>query len=122
MTLALDPARLARIGRHFDETYVAPGKLAGVDIAIWRGGEMAWRHVSGFADAERGRPLGEDAIWRLNEYTYSAVVRGRKPNTVLCVSRPKSASASHAVSRSSQEFMSGMYWAKRSRAAPTVGE
>jgi CubicO group peptidase (beta-lactamase class C family) len=69
MTLAFDPARLARIGRHFDETYVAPGKLAGVDIAVWRRGEVAYRHISGFADAERGKPVGEDALWRIYSTT-----------------------------------------------------
>ena len=69
MPLALDPARLVRIGRHFDMRYVAPGKLAGVDIAIWRGGDLAWRHVNGFADAERGRALDDDAIWRIYSMT-----------------------------------------------------
>jgi len=67
--LAFDPVRLARIGRHFDARYIAPGKLAGVDIAVWRGGALAWRHVNGFADAERGRRLGEDAIWRIYSMT-----------------------------------------------------
>lgn len=69
MTLLFDPTRLARIGRHFDEAYVAPGKLAGVDIAVWRKGEMAWRHMSGFADVERGRPVTNDALWRIYSMT-----------------------------------------------------
>jgi CubicO group peptidase (beta-lactamase class C family) len=69
MPLALDPARLARIGRHFDETYVTNGKLAGIDIAVWRGGELAWRHLSGLADAERGKAVTEDAIWRIYSMT-----------------------------------------------------
>lgn len=69
MTLAFDPARLSRIGRHVDETYVAPGKLAGVDVAVWRSGSMAYRHVSGFADAERRAALVDDAIWRIYSMT-----------------------------------------------------
>jgi CubicO group peptidase (beta-lactamase class C family) len=69
MTLAFDPARLVRIGRHFDESYVASGKLAGVDIAVWRAGGVAYRHVSGFADAERGKALADDAIWRIYSMT-----------------------------------------------------
>jgi CubicO group peptidase (beta-lactamase class C family) len=61
--------RLGRIGRFFDETYIKPDLLPGVDIAVLHRGEVVYRHVNGLADAERKTPLKDDAIWRIYSMT-----------------------------------------------------
>jgi CubicO group peptidase (beta-lactamase class C family) len=65
----LDDARLARIGDHLDRHYLEPGKLPGYDIAVMRRGRLAWRRTAGFASVEQGRPLAEDAIYRIYSMT-----------------------------------------------------
>lgn len=67
-----DPARLARIDEHFTAAYVAPGKIAGCQILVARGGRVAHRATLGTmdagadaaADGATGEPLHDQAIWR----------------------------------------------------------
>jgi len=63
-----DPARLARIGKHIEERYIAPGKLP--CAAIWVGSEDAvvYRSLHGTQRAG-GAPLQEDALFRIASMT-----------------------------------------------------
>jgi len=68
-TLGMSRERLDRIGRFIDETYVAPGKLPGALVQVWRRGEMALNVTLGQADRERQVPLAEDSIFRIYSMT-----------------------------------------------------
>jgi CubicO group peptidase (beta-lactamase class C family) len=75
MTLSLsDPAslgfsadRLARIPAMLAERYVTPGKLPHTALLIGRGDEIAQLSLQG--EARAGRPLAEDAIFRIASMT-----------------------------------------------------
>lgn len=64
-----DPVRLERLGDHFRERYVAPGKIPGCQIAVSRGGRLAYGKSLGLMDRERGRPVEDGTIWRLYSMT-----------------------------------------------------
>jgi CubicO group peptidase (beta-lactamase class C family) len=64
-----DPVRLERITEHFEERYVAPGKIPGCQIAVSRGGTPAYWRSLGLMDRERSKPVEEDTIWRLYSMT-----------------------------------------------------
>jgi CubicO group peptidase (beta-lactamase class C family) len=64
MSLGFDPERLARIDRHFAR-YVDDGLLAGWQILLTRGGQIAHSSVYGPSDIEAGRPVEPDALWRI---------------------------------------------------------
>lgn len=68
-TQGMSRERLDRIGRFIDETYVAPGKLPGALVQVWRRGELAVNAVLGQADRERQVPLAEDSIFRIYSMT-----------------------------------------------------
>lgn len=64
-----DPARLERLTEHFESRYVAPGRIAGCQIAVARWGKTAfWRSI-GSMDAERSIPVRDDTIWRIYSMT-----------------------------------------------------
>ena len=65
----LDEARLARIGAHLRSRYIDPGKIAGAQVAIVRGGEVGYFESFGNQGRERSVPVGDDAIWRLYSMT-----------------------------------------------------
>ena len=65
----LSPERLGQLDRHLDESYVAPGKFAGTVTLVARHGEIAHLACLGQMDAERGRPMTEDTIFRLASIT-----------------------------------------------------
>jgi CubicO group peptidase (beta-lactamase class C family) len=67
--LGFDPQRLQRIDRFLTERYIAPGKLAGAQITVFRRGHVAHQATLGMADAERRLPLAEDAIFRIYSMT-----------------------------------------------------
>ena len=67
-SLGLDPARLARIDRHFAR-YVDEGLLAGWQIVVTRGGQIAHASVYGHRDAEAGLPVEADTLWRIYSMT-----------------------------------------------------
>jgi CubicO group peptidase (beta-lactamase class C family) len=65
----MDAARLQRITEHFDSQYIEPGKIAGCQITVVRGGHVAYHQTLGLMDRERQRPLTEDAIFRIYSMT-----------------------------------------------------
>ena len=73
MTLILDPDpkaagfdvdRLHRIDDHLRTRYLDPGKIAGCQVIVARGGRVAHRVSLGNMDAQSGEPLADQAIWR----------------------------------------------------------
>ena len=65
----MSEARLERITEHFEENYVAPGKIAGCQITVVRGGHVAYHRSLGLMDRERERPMADDAIFRIFSMT-----------------------------------------------------
>jgi CubicO group peptidase (beta-lactamase class C family) len=65
----MDEARLERITHHFEQNYVAPGKIAGCQITVVRSGHTAYHRSLGLMDREQGRPLRDDAIFRIFSMT-----------------------------------------------------
>lgn len=65
----LDEARLGRIGEHLRSRYIEPGKIAGAQVAVVRGGTVGYLESFGVQDRERGVPVADDAIWRLYSMT-----------------------------------------------------
>ncbi len=64
-----DPARLERIAEHLRDRYVAPGKIAGCQVAVGRRGHVAYHCALGERDRERGVALGDDTIFRIYSMT-----------------------------------------------------
>ncbi|HUN41004.1 MAG TPA: serine hydrolase domain-containing protein [Acetobacteraceae bacterium] len=64
-TLGFSPARLARLDDVMRHRYVETGRLPGIITTIWRRGELAHTGLAGHADIERGKPMREDAIFRI---------------------------------------------------------
>jgi CubicO group peptidase (beta-lactamase class C family) len=64
-----DPARLARIDEHLRSRYVHPGKIAGCQVVVARGGRLAHAAAIGLADRDRGVPVRPDTIWRIYSMT-----------------------------------------------------
>ena len=64
-----DPERLERLTAHFRDRYVEPGKIAGCQIAVTRGGRLAYWRSLGLVDRERGRSVEDDTIWRIYSMT-----------------------------------------------------
>ena len=69
MSSGFDPRRLDRIEALLRDRYVAPGKLAGAQIAVHRHGEPAYAVTLGDADRERGVPIADDTIFRIYSMT-----------------------------------------------------
>jgi CubicO group peptidase (beta-lactamase class C family) len=65
----MDAGRLARIDEHLMSRYIAPGKIAGAQVAVVRHGALAHYSALGLADRERNRPVAEDTIWRIYSMT-----------------------------------------------------
>lgn len=65
----LDEGRLQRIGQHLRSRYLEPGKIAGAQVAIVRGGTVGYFESFGLQDRERQVPVADDAIWRLYSMT-----------------------------------------------------
>jgi CubicO group peptidase (beta-lactamase class C family) len=65
----LDGDRLERITRHFEERYIAPGKIAGCQVAVARHGQVGYFRSFGSMDLERGKPMAEDTIFRIYSMT-----------------------------------------------------
>jgi CubicO group peptidase (beta-lactamase class C family) len=64
-----DAARLDRIATHLESRYIAPGKIAGCEVAVGRHGHLAYRASLGLRDRERATPLGDDTIYRIFSMT-----------------------------------------------------
>jgi CubicO group peptidase (beta-lactamase class C family) len=65
----LDARRLERIGEHLGRHHIEPGALAGCQVGVVRHGHIAYAKGFGLMDRERGKPVREDAIWRLSSLT-----------------------------------------------------
>lgn len=65
----LDAARLERVGAHLERAYIAPGKIAGCQIAVHRHGHPAYFKSFGHLDKERGVAMPDDAIFRIYSMT-----------------------------------------------------
>ena len=65
----LDAARLERIDEHMERAYIGPQKIAGAQIAVARRGQLAYRKSFGSMDVERGKPMADDAIFRIYSMT-----------------------------------------------------
>jgi CubicO group peptidase (beta-lactamase class C family) len=64
-TVGLSSARLERLDAVMKKRYVDSGELPGLITQIYRKGELAHTGISGHADLERGKPMREDAIFRI---------------------------------------------------------
>ena len=65
----MSEARLERITEHFRTTYVDPGKIAGCQITVVRGGHVAYHRSLGLMDRERDLPMADDTIFRIFSMT-----------------------------------------------------
>jgi CubicO group peptidase (beta-lactamase class C family) len=65
----MSEVRLERITEHFGTQYVDPGKIAGCQITVVRGGHVAYERSLGLMDRERAIPMAEDAIFRIYSMT-----------------------------------------------------
>src|ERR1700685_1329805 len=65
----MSEVRLERITEHFDSTYVEPGKIAGCQITVVRGGHVAYHRSLGLMDRERQLPMAGDTIFRIYSMT-----------------------------------------------------
>ena len=65
----LDPNRLETISRHLMENYITPGKIAGCQVMVSRGGVPAYFKSFGQMDIERDKPVQEDTIFRIYSMT-----------------------------------------------------
>ncbi len=61
----LSVARLERITEHLERNYIAPGKIAGCQVAVARRGALAYFRSLGLRDRERDKPMTDDAIFRI---------------------------------------------------------
>ena len=66
--LGFDPARLARLDKHF-AGYVDDGRLAGWQLAVTRHDELAHSSSYGWRDREGGLPVEPDTLWRIASMT-----------------------------------------------------
>jgi len=62
-------SRLERITHHFDKGYVSTGKIAGCQITVTRGGNVAYFRSLGRMDRERNKAVVEDTVWRIYSMT-----------------------------------------------------
>ena len=65
----MDDERLERITEHFNERYVATGKLPGCQVTVARGQSVGYFRSFGTMDRERHKPVEEDTIWRIYSMT-----------------------------------------------------
>jgi CubicO group peptidase (beta-lactamase class C family) len=61
----LSTARLARLDEVMKTRYVDSGQLPGLITQVFRRGELVHTGISGHMDLERGKPMAEDAIFRI---------------------------------------------------------
>src|SRR5579863_5961384 len=65
----LDGPRLERITEHLTSRYITTQKIAGCQVAVARHGALAYWRSFGSMDLERGKPVGDDTIWRIYSMT-----------------------------------------------------
>ena len=64
-TVGLSSARLERLDEVMKRRYVDSGQLPGLTTCVYRKGELVHTGLCGQMDLERGRPMREDAIFRI---------------------------------------------------------
>jgi CubicO group peptidase (beta-lactamase class C family) len=64
-TVGMSSARLARLDDLMKRRYVESGYLPGLLTYIWRRGRLVHTGMCGQMDIERGKPMREDAIFRI---------------------------------------------------------
>src|SRR5437764_8535879 len=64
-TAGMSSARLARLDEVMNRQYVEGGYLPGMLIHVYRKGQLVHTSMSGQMDIERGKPMREDAIFRI---------------------------------------------------------
>src|SRR5438045_7507423 len=64
-TVGMSSARLARLDEAMKRRYVDGGYLPGMLTYIYRKGHLVHTGMSGHMDIERGKPMREDAIFRI---------------------------------------------------------
>ncbi|MDP3853895.1 serine hydrolase [Phenylobacterium sp.] len=65
----LDAGRLDRITDHLERNYIGPKKIMGCQVAVARHGHVAYQKSFGSMDLERGKPMADDAIFRIYSMT-----------------------------------------------------
>ncbi|MBO0738692.1 MAG: beta-lactamase family protein [Alphaproteobacteria bacterium] len=68
-TLGFSSARLARLDEVMKRRYVDGGYLPGMLTYVWRKGHLVHTGLCGSTDIERGKPMREDAIFRIYSMT-----------------------------------------------------
>ncbi|HWA61081.1 MAG TPA: serine hydrolase domain-containing protein [Caulobacteraceae bacterium] len=68
-TVGFSRTRLARLDEVMTKRYVDTGLLPGILTQVWRKGELAHTGMSGHMDIERGKPMQEDALFRIYSMT-----------------------------------------------------
>ena len=63
--VGLSSERLKKIDRFIEREYLATGKLHGAQVAVSRRGQLAHFSSLGLMDAERGRAMAQDTIFRI---------------------------------------------------------
>lgn len=63
--IGLSASRLARLDEVMRRRYVDSGRLPGLLTMVYRRGKLAHTGMSGHMDLERGKPMREDAIFRI---------------------------------------------------------
>jgi CubicO group peptidase (beta-lactamase class C family) len=61
----LSGERLNRIADHLNRSYIDSGKIAGCQVAVARHGHLAYFKSLGQMDLARGKPMADDAIFRI---------------------------------------------------------
>ena len=64
-TVGMSSARLARLDQVMKQRYVDGGYLPGMLTHVYRKGQLVHTGMSGQMDLERGKPMREDAIFRI---------------------------------------------------------
>ncbi|HEV2097539.1 MAG TPA: serine hydrolase domain-containing protein [Stellaceae bacterium] len=64
-SVGMSSARLARLDQVMKRRYVDGGYLPGMLTHIWRKGQLVHTGICGQMDIERGKPMREDAIFRI---------------------------------------------------------
>jgi CubicO group peptidase (beta-lactamase class C family) len=68
-TVGLSSQRLAKLDEVMKRRYVDGGQLPGLLTQVYRQGKLVHTGMSGHADLERGKPMREDAIFRIYSMT-----------------------------------------------------
>ena len=64
-TVGMSSLRLARLDEVMEHRYVDGGYLPGMLTFVYRKGQLVHTGICGHMDLERGKPMREDAIFRI---------------------------------------------------------